>query len=97
MVFARPLNRDSRKPVQPRRLLRQGTGVPRTTSRPLNGTARPLNKAMPRPRTTSPSATPMATRAKDHVEAVKWFRKAAEQDHTDAQVNLAVAYAKATA
>jgi len=31
---------------------------------------------------------------KDEVEAVKWFRKAAEQNLADAQYNLGVCYAK---
>ncbi len=30
---------------------------------------------------------------KDYVEAVKWYRKAAEQNHAVAQVNLGVCYA----
>ncbi len=30
--------------------------------------------------------------AEDDAEAVKWFRKAAEQGHAKAQVNLGVAY-----
>jgi TPR repeat protein len=29
----------------------------------------------------------------DEVEAVKWFRKAAEQNHASSQYNLAVCYA----
>ena len=32
--------------------------------------------------------------AKDEVEAVKWFRKAAEQNHAEAQYNLGVCYAQ---
>ena len=31
--------------------------------------------------------------AKDQVEAVKWYRKAAEQNHAKAQYNLGVCYA----
>ena len=31
--------------------------------------------------------------AKDYVEAVKWYRKAAEQNHAGAQYNLGVCYA----
>jgi TPR repeat protein len=31
--------------------------------------------------------------AKDYVEAVKWYRKAAEQGHTEAQFNLGYCYA----
>ena len=31
--------------------------------------------------------------AKDEVEAVKWYRKAAEQNHAAAQYNLGVCYA----
>jgi len=31
--------------------------------------------------------------AKDYVEAVKWYRKAAEQGHTEAQLNLGYCYA----
>ena len=30
--------------------------------------------------------------AKDHVEAVKWYRKAAEQNYAEAQYNLGVCY-----
>ena len=30
--------------------------------------------------------------AKDQVEAVKWYRKAAEQNHAEAQYNLGVCY-----
>jgi TPR repeat protein len=32
--------------------------------------------------------------AKDEAEAVKWYRKAAEQNDDDAQYNLGVCYAK---
>ena len=31
--------------------------------------------------------------AKDYVEAVKWYRKAAEQNHAEAQYNLGICYA----
>jgi hypothetical protein len=31
--------------------------------------------------------------AKDYVEAVKWYRKAAEQGHAEAQYNLGCGYA----
>src|ERR1035438_399048 len=32
--------------------------------------------------------------AKDEAEAVKWYRKAAEQNHAQAQANLGICYAK---
>ena len=32
--------------------------------------------------------------AKDEAEAVKWYRKAAEQNHAQAQYNLGVCYAQ---
>ena len=32
--------------------------------------------------------------AKDHAEAVKWYRKAAEQNYAEAQYNLGVCYYK---
>ena len=35
--------------------------------------------------------------AKDQVEAVKWYRKAAEQNYARAQYNLGVCYARAKA
>ena len=35
--------------------------------------------------------------AKDEVEAVKWFRKAAEQNFAEAQFDLGVCYARAKA
>jgi uncharacterized protein len=35
--------------------------------------------------------------AKDEVEAVKWFRKAAEQNYVDAQFNLGMCYERAEA
>ena len=31
-------------------------------------------------------------RGEDHVEAAKWYRKAAEQNNADAQYNLAICY-----
>ena len=34
--------------------------------------------------------------SKDYVEAVKWFRKAAEQGYARAQYSLGVSYANAT-
>ena len=34
---------------------------------------------------------------KDYVEAVKWYRKAAEHNHADAQVRLGFCYEKGRA
>ena len=35
--------------------------------------------------------------AKDHAEAAKWYRKAAEQNDVDAQYNLGICYERADA
>ena len=52
-------------------------------------------KHQPVPTPLVPVLVPVAGRgvAKDYVEAVKWYRKAAEQGHTEAQFNLGYCYA----
>ena len=65
----------------------------KTIHRPRNGIAEQLNRATP---TAQFSLGYMYTYGEgvleDHVEAVKWLRKAAEQSHVEAQFSLGVMY-----
>ena len=60
-----------------------------------NGIAKPLNKISPRRKTIWASDYDKGPGvAKDHAEAAKWYRKAAEQNFAAAQYNLGICYAK---
>jgi TPR repeat protein len=65
-----------------------------TMQRRPNGIVKPLNRAiLPKPRIISAGCIKMARGVvQDDVEAVKWFRKAAEQGYPAAQDNLGWMY-----
>ena len=65
----------------------------RTTRRPSNGTARPPTgerRRADRPRQDVRNGQGVA---QDYAQAVKWYRKAAEQGNAGAQTNLGLMYA----
>jgi len=63
------------------------------TLRRRSGTGRLPTKATPSPRPISGSCTNEGQGVpQDYAEAIKWFRKAADQDRPDAQYNLGVMY-----
>ena len=71
-------------------------GCRRTTPRPPAGIAKPPSRDTLTPSTTSASCTTKGQGVpQDYAEAVRWYRKAADQGHAGAQFNLGVMYDKA--
>ena len=82
-----------RRAVQPRRCTRMAGAWRRTTPRRCAGIARPPTRDMPPPRTTSAGCTRMAGAwRRTDAEAMRWYRKAADQGNAIAQYNLGWMY-----
>ena len=64
----------------------------RTIARRCRGFAKLPSKAMPTPSTTSASCTQGHGVPQDYAAAVSWYRKAADQGDTEAQLNLGFMY-----
>ena len=64
--------------------------------RPPNGSARPPRKGFTRAIQSRPGLCQWTRSSEEFAEAVKWFRKAAEQGYADAQFSLGDAYRTGT-
>ena len=90
---ARPPTRVSRGAMQPRRMYATARGCHRTMLKRRSGIARPPTRGRGGGRTTLAGCTKTGGGSGENdVEAVKWFRKSAEQGHALAQFNLGMAY-----
>jgi hypothetical protein len=73
----------------------QGVAWRRTIKKPSNGSARPLSRATQRHSATWGLCYDFGWGVKkDGKEAVKWYRKSAEQGNATAQLNLGMCYVK---
>ena len=70
-----------------------GYGVPQDYAEAISGTVRPPSRKTPRPSTTWPHVQVGYGVQRDYDEAMRWFRRAADQGDAGAQYNLAFMYA----
>ena len=73
-----------------------GAGVKRDVTEAIKGIAKPQNKETRKDNTASVGSTDSGDGvSQDYAEALKWYRKAAEQGHSIAQYNVGVLYYRA--